>query len=343
MRSLRQGLKVLALDEPTSSLSEAEAEDLFALVRQLRDGGVSILYVSHRMNEILGLSDRVAVLRDGAMVGVRPAAELDQAQLISMMVGRTLEDGMRKTRQTAGPVVLEADGLVSPDVRDVSFSIKAGEVLGIAGLIGAGRTELAKTLFGALPRSAGNIRIDGQDTRISEPRDAIRAGLVYVPEERKADGIFAERSVMENASIAILRRISPFRLIQKAEERRIVTDFAARMRVKTPSLEQWIGKLSGGNQQKLMLARWLATQPRVLMLDEPTRGIDVGAKADVYALIDELAKQGAAILLISSELPEILGLSDRILCLQAGRITATLDAATASEESILQAIMPRHV
>lgn len=342
MRSLRQGLKVLALDEPTSSLSEAEAEDLFALVRQLSGSGVSILYVSHRMKEILGLCDRVAVLRDGALVAVRSAIDLDQSQLISMMVGRTLEKGMRKTRQTDGPVVLEARNLSSPDLTGISFCLKAGEVLGLAGLIGAGRTELAQTLFGALPHSSGSIRISGQDVLIRQPRDAIGAGLVYLPEERRADGIFPERSVMENASVAILRRISPFRLIRKSEERRIVTDYANRMRVKTPSLEQWIGKLSGGNQQKLMLARWLATGPRILLLDEPTRGIDVGAKADVYALIDELAKQGAAILLISSELPEILGLSDRIICLQAGQITATLVAATATEETILKAIMPRH-
>ena len=343
VRSMRDGLKVLALDEPTSSLSEAEAEDLFGLIRKLRSDGVSILYVSHRMKEILGLSDRVAVLRDGAMVGVRPAAELDQTKLIGMMVGRTLSGGMRKSRQTKGPVVLDVKGLASPKVNNVSFVVRSGEVVGVAGLIGAGRTELAKTLFGALPRSSGHIMIDGQQVSIKQPRDAIRAGLVYLPEERKADGIFAERSVLENASIAILRRISPWRFIRKSQEQTIVSDYAARMRVKTPSLEQWIGKLSGGNQQKLMLARWLATQPRILILDEPTRGIDVGAKADVYALIDDLARQGAAILLISSELPEILGLSDRILCLQGGAITATLDAAHATEEIILRAAMPAHV
>ena len=343
MRSMRPGLKVLALDEPTSSLSEAEAEDLFDLIRQLRDSGVSILYVSHRMKEILGLCDRVAVLRDGAMVGLRPAAELDQTQLISMMVGRSLGSQMRTSRQSDGPVVMQAKAITSTVLSNISLTIRAGEVLGVAGLIGAGRTELAKTLFGALPHITGQIEIDGKTVRIAEPRDAVRAGLVYVPEERKADGIFSERSVMENASIAILRRISPFRFIRKAEERRIVSYFSARMGVKTPSLEQWIGKLSGGNQQKLMLARWLATQPRVLMLDEPTRGIDVGAKADVYALVDELAHQGAAILLISSELPEILGLSDRIICLQGGRITATLEASTANEEAILRAIMPDNV
>ncbi len=343
LRALRIGLKVLALDEPTSSLSQAEAEDLFDLVRRLRDSGVSILYLSHRMQEILGLSDRVAVLRDGALVGVQPAAALDQKQLISMMVGRTLDAGMRKHRTPGGTTVLAVQGLSSDLIHDISFEVKAGEVVGLAGLIGAGRTELSKTLFGALPYARGTILIDGAPVSIRSPRDAVQAGLVYVPEERKADGIFAERSVLENASIAILRRISPLRLIRKTEERRIVTEYSTRMRVRTPSLDQWIGKLSGGNQQKLMLARWLATKPRILILDEPTRGIDVGAKADVYALIDELAAAGAGIVLVSSELPEILGLSDRILCLQAGRITATLLAADATEETVLRAIMPRHV
>lgn len=342
LRSLRQGLKVLALDEPTSSLSEAEAEDLFDLVRRLKGQGVGILYVSHRMNEILGLSDRVAVLRDGALVDVRPAGELDQGKLISMMVGRSLDGGMRKSRRTDGEVMLEVKDLTSDDVADVNLHVRAGEVVGIAGLVGAGRTELAKALFGALPIRSGYIRIGDQPAHLRSPRDAVDAGLVYVPEERKADGLFVERSVMENGSVSFLRRISPFRIIRKGEERRIVGDYARRMRVKTPSLDQWIGKLSGGNQQKLILARWLATKPRVLVLDEPTRGIDVGAKADVYELIDELAAAGAAILVISSELPEILGLSDRIVCLQGGRITATLDAATASEESVLQQIMPRH-
>ena len=342
LRSLRQGLKVLALDEPTSSLSEAEAEDLFDLVRRLKNDGVGILYVSHRMNEILGLSDRVAVLRDGNLVGVRHASELDQSKLISMMVGRSLEDSMRKSRRSDGEVMLEVEKLTSDDVTDVSLSVRAGEVVGIAGLIGAGRTEFAKALFGALPRRSGRIRIAGRPINVRSPRDAVDAGLVYVPEERKADGLFLERSVLENGSVSILRRISPFRLIRKREERRIVGDYSRRMRVKTPSLEQWIGKLSGGNQQKLILARWLATNPRVLVLDEPTRGIDVGAKADVYDLIDELAASGAAIIVISSELTEILGLSDRIVCLQGGRVAATLDAATATEEAVLHQIMPRH-
>ncbi len=342
LRSLRQGLKVLALDEPTSSLSEAEAEDLFDLVRRLKGQGVGLLYVSHRMNEILSLSDRVAVLRDGELVGVRPAGELDQTKLISMMVGRSLDGGMRKSRNFGGDPMLEVAGLTTDAVSDVSFKVCAGEVVGIAGLIGAGRTELAKALFGALPKHSGEVRIAGSLTQIRTPRDAVDAGLVYVPEERKSDGLFLERSVLENGSVSILRRISPFRLIRKGEERRIVGEYTRRMRVKTPSLEQWVGKLSGGNQQKLILARWLATKPRSLILDEPTRGIDVGAKADVYELIDELAAAGAAILVISSELPEVIGLSDRIVCLQGGRVNATLDAGTATEESVLHQIMPRH-
>ncbi|HVG46975.1 MAG TPA: sugar ABC transporter ATP-binding protein [Rubellimicrobium sp.] len=343
LRSLRQGLRVLALDEPTSSLSEQEAEDLFDLVRRLRAEGVGILYVSHRMNEILGLSDRVAVLRDGALVGVRPAAELDQAQLISMMVGRALEGRMRRARHPGGRTVLKLEGVSSDLVHDVSFELRAGEVVGLAGLIGAGRSELAQTIFGARTRDYGLIEVQGRPVDVRSPRDAIAAGIVYVPEERKADGIFPERSVLENGSVAILRRLSPLRLVRRREERRVVGELARRMRVKTPSLDHPIGKLSGGNQQKLILARWLATEPKVLMLDEPTRGIDVGAKADVYELIDELAARGAAILLISSEMPEVLGLSDRILVLQGGRVTAEIDAADATEEVVLAAAMPRHV
>jgi L-arabinose transport system ATP-binding protein len=333
---------VIAFDEPTSSLSEAEAEDLFGVIRKLRDDGLTIIYVSHRMNEILSLADRVAVLRDGAMVGIRPARELDQARLVTMMVGRNLAGDMRRLRNIRSEVLLRVRGLTSPEVADISFDVRAGEVVGLAGLVGAGRSELAQTIFGARKATAGTVEIAGQEPGGDRPRAAIAAGLVYVPEERKADGIFAERPVRENASIAILRRISPFRVVNRTAETRIVGDLVRRMRVKTPDLEQPIGRLSGGNQQKVILARWLATAPKILILDEPTRGIDIGAKADVYDLIDRLAAEGAAILLISSELPELLGLSDRILCLQAGRLTATIPASEATEVAVLHAIMPSH-
>jgi L-arabinose transport system ATP-binding protein len=342
LRALRPGLRVIAFDEPTSSLSEAEAEDLFGVIRKLRDDGLTIIYVSHRMNEILSLADRVAVLRDGAMVGIRPARELDQARLVTMMVGRNLAGDMRRLRNIRSEVLLRVRGLTSPEVADISFDVRAGEVVGLAGLVGAGRSELAQTIFGARKATAGTVEIAGQEPGGDRPRAAIAAGLVYVPEERKADGIFAERPVRENASIAILRRISPFRVVNRTAETRIVGDLVRRMRVKTPDLEQPIGRLSGGNQQKVILARWLATAPKILILDEPTRGIDIGAKADIYDLIDRLAAEGAAILLISSELPELLGLSDRILCLQAGRLTATIPASEATEVAVLHAIMPSH-
>ena len=341
LRALRPGLKVLALDEPTSSLSEAEAEDLFALVRRLRSEGTAILYVSHRMHEVLRLADRVAVLRDGALVGVRPAAELDGDRLIAMMVGRALDGGMRKARHRAGAEVLRVESLRGPGVRGVSLCVRAGEVVSLAGLVGAGRTELARLIYGAAPREGGTVSLDGRPLRPRAPRDAVEAGLVYVPEERKADGLFPELSVLHNGSVAILRSLSPLRVVRRREERRVVGDLARRMRVKAPSLDQLVGKLSGGNQQKLVLARWLATKPRVLILDEPTRGIDVGAKQEIYALIDELAAGGTAILLISSEMPEVLGLSDRVLVLQGGRVAAEMDPATATEEAVLAAAMPR--
>ena len=342
LRALRPGLRVIAFDEPTSSLSEAETDDLFGVIRKLRDDGVAVIYVSHRMNEILSLADRVAVLRDGAMVGIRPARELDHAQLVNMMVGRNLSGGMRQTRRIRSEVLLRVRGLTSPEFEGISLDVRAGEVVGLAGLVGAGRSELAQTIFGARKATGGTVEVAGQKLAGHSPRAAIAAGLVYVPEERKADGIFAERPVRENASIAILRRISPFRVVNRTAEVKIVGDLVRRMRVKTPDLEQQIGLLSGGNQQKVILARWLATSPKVLILDEPTRGIDIGAKADVYALIDKLAADGAAILLISSELPEVLGLADQILCLQAGRLTAAIPASEATEVAVLHAIMPTH-
>jgi L-arabinose transport system ATP-binding protein len=342
LRALRPGLRAIAFDEPTSSLSEAEAEDLFAVIRGLRDEGVAVIYVSHRMNEILSLAARVAVLRDGVLVGDYPARELDQARLIAMMVGRSLSGDMRGVRRPREEVALRVQALSSADVSNVSLTIRAGEVVGLAGLVGAGRSELAQAIFGARRATAGRVEVAGRALSGRGPREAIAAGLVYVPEERKADGIFAERSVLENGSVAVLRQLSPWRFVRRSEERRTVAALCRSIRVKTPDLDQPIGRLSGGNQQKVVLARWLATRPRVLILDEPTRGIDVGAKADVYALIDELAANGAAILLISSELPEVLGLSDRILCLQGGRITAEMDARDATEVAVLKAIMPRH-
>jgi L-arabinose transport system ATP-binding protein len=339
MRALKSGVRVLALDEPTSSLADEEVDRLFTLVRRLRDEGVAIIYVSHRIKEILRLCDRVAILRDGQLVAVRPAAELSDGEIVRLMVGRELSEFIQRRRAGTDREVLRVTGLQSNWHQDVSFHINAGEVVGFSGLIGAGRTELAKVIFGELPKNGGSIVLDGQETTIRRPDDAIAKGIGFAPEDRKREGLVLIRSVLENASLAILRRLSRFHFVRRGLERSIASEYIETLRVRTPSLEQEVGKLSGGNQQKVVLARWLAAKPKVLILDEPTRGIDVGAKAEIYRLIDDLANQGLGIMFISSELPEILGLSDRIYVLQAGRITGELSAAEATEEAVLKLAM----
>jgi L-arabinose transport system ATP-binding protein len=339
MRALKTGVRVLALDEPTSSLTDEEVERLFKLVRRLRDEGVAIIYVSHRIREILRLCDRVAILRDGQLVAIKPAAELNDAEIVRLMVGRELSDVFQRRRAGADHEVLRVTGLNSNWHQDISFHINAGEVVGFAGLVGAGRTELAKVIFGELPKSSGRVTLDGRDVSIHRPDDAINKGIGFAPEDRKREGLVLIRSVLENASLAILPQVSRFHFVRKGLERSIASGYVDRLRVRTPSLEQEVGKLSGGNQQKVVLARWLASKPKLLILDEPTRGIDVGAKAEIYRLIDDLANQGLAIMFISSELPEILGLSDRIYVMQAGRITGELAGEDATEESVLRLAM----
>ena len=339
MRALKSGVRVLALDEPTSSLTDEEVDRLFTLVRRLRDEGVAIIYVSHRINEILRLCDRVAILRDGELVAVKPAAELTEAEIVRLMVGRELSDIFQRRPAGTDHEVLRVEDLKSNWHRGVSFHINAGEVVGFAGLIGAGRTELAKVIFGDLPKTSGRIVLDGQDVNIRRPDDAIAKGIGFAPEDRKREGLILIRSVLENASLAIMRQITRFHFVRSRLERTIVSGFIESLRVRTPSLDQEVGKLSGGNQQKVVLARWLAAKPKVLILDEPTRGIDVGAKAEIYHLIDDLANEGLGIMLISSELPEILGLSDRIYVMQNGRLTGELVGADATEEAVLELAM----
>jgi len=335
MRALKSGVRVLALDEPTSSLTDEEVDRLFALVRRLRDEGVAIIYVSHRIKEILRLCDRVAILRDGKLIAVRPAAELNDGEIVRLMVGRDLSEVFQRHRASTDHEVLRVTGLDSNWHRDANFYINAGEVVGFAGLVGAGRTELAKVIFGELPKTRGRITLEGRDVTIRRPDDAIAKGIGFAPEDRKREGLVLIRSVLENASLAILPQISRFHFVRRGLERTIAAGFVERLNVRTPSLEQEVGKLSGGNQQKVVLARWLAVKPKILILDEPTRGIDVGAKAEIYHLIDDLANQGLGIMLISSELSEILGLSDRIYVMQHGRITGELVGADATEESVL--------
>jgi L-arabinose transport system ATP-binding protein len=339
MRALKSGVSVLALDEPTSSLTDEEVTRLFTLVRKLRDEGVAIIYVSHRLNEIRRLCDRIAILRDGKLITVQPLSELTQNDIVRMMVGREISEVFRGEARQASRTVLEVKNLHSKWHRDISFHVHAGEIVGFSGLVGAGRTELAKVIFGAFPRTSGQVIVEGKETNIRSPGEAIMKGIGFAPEDRKREGLILIRSVMENASIAILRQISRFSFLRGALEHKVVSSFVEKLRVVTPSVEQPVGKLSGGNQQKVVLARWLAAKPKVLILDEPTRGIDVGAKAEIYALLDELAKQDIAIIVISSELPEILGLADRIYVMQNGRITGELAREEATEEKVLALAM----
>ena len=269
MRALKSGVRVLALDEPTSSLTDDEVERLFTLVRRLRDEGVAIIYVSHRIKEILQLCDRVAILRDGKLVAVRPAADLTDGEIVRLMVGRELSDVFHRRPAAGGPEVLRVEHVRSNWHNDVSFHINAGEVVGFAGLVGAGRTELAKVVFGELPMNSGTIILDGKQVAIRRPDDAIAKGIGFAPEDRKREGLILIRSVLENASLAILRRLSRFHFVRRGLERSVVTGYVERLRVRTPSVDQEVGKLSGGNQQKVVLARWLAAKPKVLILDEP--------------------------------------------------------------------------
>jgi L-arabinose transport system ATP-binding protein len=343
MRAIKSNVRVLALDEPTSSLTDDEVQRLFALVRRLRGEGVAIVYVSHRIREILQLADRVAILRDGRLIAVRPAADLTEAEIVRLMVGRDLSAMFQRRRAVTDRVVLRAEHIASNWHHDVSFSVRAGEVVGFAGLVGAGRTELAKVVFGELPRDSGDVFVDERLVSIHRPSDAVAEGIGYAPEDRKREGLILMRSVLENASLAVLHRLSRFHFIQSRLERRLAGEYIDRLRVRTPSLEQEVGKLSGGNQQKVVLARWLAAKPKVLILDEPTRGIDVGAKAEIYHLIDDLANQGLGVMFISSDLPEILGLSDRIYVMQNGRISGELPGPGATEEKVLALAMVDHL
>jgi L-arabinose transport system ATP-binding protein len=340
LRALASKVRVIAFDEPTSSLSDHEVEALFGLIRRLRADGVAVIYVSHRMSEIFAIADRVAVLRDGAYVGDRPAAETDNAELVRMMVGRDLADMFVRESRTPGDVVLAVEHLTNDHVADVSLHVCAGEVLGIGGLVGAGRSELAHAIVGADPITSGSVALDGRPLRLRGPADALRAGIGFAPEERKEQALLLRRSVRDNISLAVLQRLTRMHVVRRREERAIARDYTQRLSIRTPSIEQEVGNLSGGNQQKVVLARWLARQPKALILDEPTRGVDVGAKAEIYAIISQLAAQGVALIVISSEMPELLGLADRIVVMRDGRVAGQLTREQATEEAVLTLAMP---
>src|SRR5262245_39826829 len=329
--------KVVIMDEPTSSLSDREVENLFRVVRDLRARGVGVVYVSHRLDELSRIADRVTALRDGALVGTRPMRDVTRGELIKMMVGRDLAAVYPKVEVPHGDVLLETRdlGCSATGVSGVSLSVRAGEILGLAGLVGAGRTELARVLFGLTPADAGEIRLRGKPVVIDSPSRAVELGIAYVPEDRRRHGVILDLPVAANATLAILRKIAAGGLLDFGRERAVAREFVRRLGVKTASVDAPVANLSGGNQQKVALARWLATEPTVLILDEPTQGIDVGSKAEIHAIMQALAESGVAILMISSELPEILGMSDRIAVMRNGTIAGVVPRGEATPEKIL--------
>ena len=337
-RAISVNARVLIMDEPTSSLTQREVEELFVIVRQLRDQGAAIIFISHRLAELFALADRVTVLRDGAYVDTQPMAGVTTERLIQMMVGRHLADLFPKQPVEPGAVLLELMGLSLPGrFAEIALTLRRGEIVGLAGLVGAGRTELAEALFGIEPAASGSISLDGRVVTIRSPEQAMALGIGYVPEDRKLHGLVLQMSIAENITLPMLKQFTWAGWLRKREERRAASADAARLEVKMTHVGQRAGELSGGNQQKVVLAKWLGTHPKVLILDEPTRGIDVGTKAAVHRLMSNLAAEGMAILMISSELPEILGMSDRILVMREGRLTGEFRRAEATQEQLMLA------
>lgn len=336
-KALSFNSRVLIMDEPTSALNETEVEHLFAIIEDLKRQGVGIVYITHKMDEVKRIADRVTVMRDGQYIETLPAATTDMATIISLMVGRELADSSRAEGQVSSELVLSVKGLNRGKlVRDVSFTLRKGEILGFAGLMGAGRTEVARAIFGADPIDSGAIEIHGKPVEIKEPRDAVRLGLAYLSEDRKHFGLVTGMSVGDNITMASWPRYLKGGLFMDDSRLRAdAKDYVARLRVKTPSVEQETRLLSGGNQQKVVIAKWLLRDCDILIFDEPTRGIDIGAKAEIYKLLQGLADQGKGIIVISSELPEVLRLSHRILVMCEGRITGELDGREATQESIM--------
>jgi ribose transport system ATP-binding protein len=339
-RAVSMRARIMIFDEPTSSLTRRETELLMAMIRRLRDQGIGVIYVSHRMEEIFDLCDRVTVFRDGRYVATRDVATTSMGELVHMIVGRDLESPAAKVEAAAGAVVLDVRHLSKRGMlRDISFSLRRGEIVGLSGLVGAGRTELARTIFCDMLADEGEVLVDGKPFRGRNPRQAISAGIGLVPEDRKEQGLVTSLPVMSNISMARLGSLTRLGVLSGGRERRLARDYVERLAIRTPSVEQKAMYLSGGNQQRVVIAKWLATQPKVLIVDEPTRGVDVGAKAEIHNLLRELAANGMAILMISSDMPEILAVSDRVLVMHQGRLAGELSAATATQEAIMNYAM----
>jgi len=336
-KALSLDARLLIMDEPTSSLAEAEAAALLDIIARLRSQGISVIYISHKLDEVRRISDRIVVFRDGEKVVEKAADEATEEQLVTAMVGRELATMFPDRDAQPGEIALTVEGLLAPGlVEPVSFSVRAGEVLGIAGLVGAGRTELLRGIFGAARRQAGSVVVEGHGDARSYPLAAIQAGIGFVPEDRKTEGLILQMSVRDNVALSVLRQLAGLIFRRQNRETRVADRFITRLNIQTSSREQRVGSLSGGNQQKTLLAKWLAIEPRVLLLDEPTRGIDVGAKHEVYRLIAEIAATGVAVVMVSSEMEEIIGLCDRTLVMNEGRLAGELARDDLSEESIMQ-------
>jgi rhamnose transport system ATP-binding protein len=329
--------RVLIMDEPTASLTDREVERLFRVIARLREEGAGVIYISHRLEEVFAVADRITVLRDGEAIATRRTDAIDRGELIRLMVGRELSAVFPKRTVARGDVVLELRDISNraSGLRAISLSVRSGEILGIAGLVGSGRTELAETMFGLRSVDSGELLVRNTRVRVVSPADAIRLGLAYVPEDRRQHGVVLEMSVAANVSLANLRAVARGGLIDRAVERAAAERVVRQLRIRTPSVAAQTGSLSGGNQQKVALARWLSIDPAALILDEPTQGVDVGAKSEIHEIMEQLAERGAAIVMISSELPEILGMSDRIAVMRAGTIVGTLERAEATQPRIL--------
>jgi rhamnose transport system ATP-binding protein len=339
-KALSLNANVLIMDEPTAALSLTEVERLFAIVRSLRERNAAILFITHRLDEVFALTQRMTIMRDGVKVLDAMTADMSIDSIVSKMVGRDLDTFYPKADVAPGEVRLSVKGLTRDGVfKDISFDVRAGEIVALAGLVGAGRSEVARAIFGIDPLDAGEVRIAGKPLQLGKPAAAVRAGLALVPEDRRAQGLALELSIARNASLTVLGRLMRHGLISARSESALAADWGKRLRLNAGDLDAPVGTLSGGNQQKVVLGKWLAIGPKVLIIDEPTRGIDVGAKAEVYRTLAELVREGMAVLMISSELPEVLGMADRVLVMHEGRISADIPRADANEERVMSAAL----
>lgn len=335
-KALMVDAKVIIMDEPTAALTESETEGLFKVINSLREKGVSIVYISHRMEEIFALCDRITVLRDGQYIDTKEIRDLTMDDVVQMMIGREIGERFPSRDVEIGDEVLRVEGLTSGKLfHDVDFSVRAGEVLGVAGLMGAGRTEIMQAIFGNLKKDSGKIYIDGNEVTIKNPRQAIAAGIGFITEDRKTEGLLLEKSIAENIEIANLDRVSNHNVLNKAKQENLVKKGIEDFRVKCFGPWHECNNLSGGNQQKVVLAKWVATEPKILILDEPTRGVDIGAKKEIYNVINDLAAEGVAVIMVSSELPEVLGMSDRIMVVREGEVRGILDGKEADQTKIM--------